>query len=147
MARFVNETGTGPIGMEKGARIQVTAVITPITASWRTENFCFSEVGGVTLFDVIHSCSFLLLSYKKYICIINRIPTNVNYKNKMVNIWRKYLQRMAYDKSFGKRYYEYPLLACFCSGIILKSMYNLTKKRRKRYVSVYRGLPYRHPGN
>ena len=54
MARFVNETGTGPIGMEKGARIQVTAVITPITASWRTENFCFSEVGGVTLFDVIH---------------------------------------------------------------------------------------------
>ena len=38
MARFVSEIGTGPIGSENGAKIQVTAVITPMTASCRVEN-------------------------------------------------------------------------------------------------------------
>ncbi len=44
MARFVSEIGTGPIGRENGARIQVTAVITPTTASCRVENPGFEGV-------------------------------------------------------------------------------------------------------
>ena len=39
IARFVNEIGTGPIGSENGARIQITAVITPMTAIWVMLNF------------------------------------------------------------------------------------------------------------
>ena len=54
MARFVSEIGTGPIGRDSGARIQVTAVITPMTASWRVEKrgfdggrFVAVEVTGI----------------------------------------------------------------------------------------------------
>lgn len=47
--------GTGPIGRENGARMQVTAVITPMTASWRVENPGFGVVGFVVAetFDMI----------------------------------------------------------------------------------------------
>lgn len=46
MARFVSEIGTGPIGRENGASMQVMAAITPINAICLTskDDFVFSVV-------------------------------------------------------------------------------------------------------